>query len=196
MQESPYLDDNGLLLERLQQLPILGAVSQDHIRQILRLSRIRKFEDGEVITREGEYDLWIYLLFSGAVRILTGKNEVRQIRELGATFGEVAALNGMSRTATVQAIGPTVCLAINVESLGDAKADPLAQSRFVSQLYRLFYDVMAQRLRTKDAELVAALGKLEAFAVELDTVRKSRSALQHELDKLKIEVGNYWIMKK
>lgn len=52
MQESPYLEGRGFLVDKLQQLPFLGSVSQKYIKQILPLSKIRTFVNGEIITPE------------------------------------------------------------------------------------------------------------------------------------------------
>jgi CRP-like cAMP-binding protein len=194
MQESPYLDDKGLLLERLQQLPLLGAVSETHIRKILRLSRIRKFDDGELITRENDYDLWVYLLFSGAVRVSIKDKEIRRISEVGAVFGEVAALNGKARSATVHAMGSTVCLAIDVAFIQES-TEPIEHATFVALLYKLFADVMAQRLRVKDEELEALNRHLVAMEKDRDALRKSEAAVRRKLEALQSAVGNRWIMK-
>ena len=194
MQESPYLNDNEVLLDRLQRLPFLGAAGEPHIRKILSLSRIRKFDDGEAIIRENDYDMWIYLLFSGAVRVLIKGREIRRINEVGATFGEVAALNGKARSASVEAVGPTVCLAIDVSFMVET-SEPLEQATFVSLLYKLFVDVMAQRLRSKDEDLEQMRTNLDAVRKERDDLRQSDKAVRLELETLKAAIGNRWIMK-
>jgi len=160
MQESPYLEGRGFLVDKLQQLPFLGSLSEKYIKKILRLSKIRTFEHGEIITPEGAYDTWVYILFSGAVRIVKNGKEITRIEELGATFGELAAVDGKARSASVEAIGATVCLAIDASFLSEAE-EPLEQALFVSALYRLFTEVIAQRLRTANEELVRVRSELD-----------------------------------
>ena len=160
MQESPYLAGNGFLAEKLQSLPFLGAVSEKYIQDILRLSKIRKFDDGENITEEKSYDSWVYILFSGAVKISKGGKEIAQLNEIGNTFGELAAIDGKTRSASVEAIGPTVCLAIDTSFMNET-AEPLEQALFVSVLYKLFAEVIAQHLRSANEELVRVRTELE-----------------------------------
>jgi CRP-like cAMP-binding protein len=160
MQESPYLEGQGFLVHKLQRLPFLGSLSDRYIKQILRLSKIRTFEDGEIITPEGAYDTWVYILFSGAVRVVKHGKEIARIEEIGGAFGELAAIDGKSRSASVQAIGPTVCLAIDASFMSEA-AEPLEQALFVSVIYRLFTEVIAQRLRTSNEELVRVRSELD-----------------------------------
>lgn len=160
MQESPYLEDRGFLVDKLHQLPFLGSLSEKYIKHILRLSKIRTFEDGETITPEGVYDNWVYILFSGAVRIVKHGKEIARIEEIGGTFGELAVIDGKPRSASVEAIGATVCLAIDSSFMNET-AEPLDQALFVSVLYRLFAEVIAQRLRASNEELVRVRSELD-----------------------------------
>lgn len=162
MQESPYLEDNRLLLERMQHLPFFGSISQQHVRNILHLSKIRKFDDGEVITTENSYDSWVYVLFSGAVKIVKKGEELARFEEVGSIFGELIAIDGKSRSATVEAIKPTVCLAIDVGFMNES-TEPLEQARFVSVLYKFFAEIIAQRLRSANEELSAVRAELESL---------------------------------
>jgi len=160
MQESPYLEGNKFLAERLRSLPFLGAVSERYIRDILRFSKIRKFENGEIITEERAYDSWVYILFSGAVKVEKDGKEIARLDEIGSTFGELAAIDGKARSASVGAIGPTVCLAIDTSFMNET-AEPLEQALFVSVLYKLFAEVIAQHLRSTNEELVRVRSELE-----------------------------------
>lgn len=160
MQESPYLEGHGFLVDKLQRLPFLGSLSEKYLKQILRLSKIRTFESGEIITPEGAYDNWVYILFSGAVRVVKNGKEIARIEEIGGTFGELAAIDGKARSASVEAIGATVCLAIDTSFMSEA-AEPLDQALFVSVIYHLFTQVIAQRLRTTNEELVRVRSELD-----------------------------------
>jgi len=162
MQESPYLEGNGFLVEKLQRLPFLGSVSEKYIKDILRFSKIRKFDDGEIITHEKSYESWVYILFSGAVKVEKNGKEIAMLDEIGSTFGELAVIDGKARSASVEAIGPTVCLAIDTSFMNET-AEPLEQALFVSVLYKLFAEVIAQRLRLANEELVRVRSELEAL---------------------------------
>ncbi|MDO8293017.1 MAG: cyclic nucleotide-binding domain-containing protein [Gallionella sp.] len=149
-------------MEKLQHLPFLGSVSEKYIKDILRFSKIRKFDDGEIITKEKSYDNWVYILFSGAVKIEKNRKEIARLDEIGNTFGELAAIDGKMRSASVEAIGPTVCLAIDTSFMNET-AEPLEQALFVSVLYKLFAEVMAQRLRSTNDELIRVRSELETL---------------------------------
>jgi len=162
MQESPYLEGNEFLAEKLQRIPFLGSISEKYIKDILRFSKIRKFDDGEVITEEKSYESWVYILFSGAVKIEKNGNEIARLDEIGSTFGELAAIDGKARSASVEAIGSTVCLAIDTSFMNET-AEPLEHALFVSVLYKLFAEVIAQHLRSTNEELVRVRSELETL---------------------------------
>lgn len=162
MQESSYLEGNEFLTEKLQRLSLLGSVSEKYIKDILRLSKIRRFDDGEIITEEKSYDSWVYILFSGAVRIKKNGKEIAKIDEIGDAFGEIAAIDGKARSASVEAIGATVCLAIDTSFMNQS-AEPIEHAFFVSILYKLFAEVVAQRLRATNEELASVRAELEAL---------------------------------
>jgi len=197
MKESPYLDENGFLLKKLQQLPFLGSVGEKYIKNILRVSRLRKFENGELITREGQHDTWVYLLFSGAVRIVKNGRELNRLDEVGATFGEIAALDGKPRSASAEAMGETVCLAIDTSFMNESE-EPLEQALFVTMLYKLFSEVLAGRLRKKDDQLEKVQQEFEELKVERNRLRdadQNYRQVRSELDALKKEVGKRWMIK-
>ncbi|MGV1099101.1 Crp/Fnr family transcriptional regulator [Thiovibrio sp. JS02] len=165
MQESPYLEGREFLVEKLQKLPFLGTISEKYIKQMLRLSKIRKFDDGETITPEGAYDSWVYIIFSGAVNIVKNGKMIATLDQVGDTFGELAVIDGKARSASVESLGPTVCLAIDASFMNET-TEPLEQVLFVSILYRLFAEVIAQRLRMSNEELLRTRAELEKLKKE------------------------------
>jgi CRP-like cAMP-binding protein len=160
MQESPYLEGNEFLLEKLRKLPFLGSLGEKYIRHILCLSKLRTFDSGETITKERSFDNWVYILFSGAAKIVKNGKEIATIDQIGSTFGEISAVDGQARSASVEAVGRTVCLAIDTSFMNET-TEPLEQALFVSVLYKLFAEVIAQRLRTTNEELVEARLEIE-----------------------------------
>jgi CRP-like cAMP-binding protein/MFS family permease len=67
---------------------------------------------GEVIVYQGEIGVRFYILRSGAARVLVDGREVSRLRS-GDWFGEVALLNEIPRTATVQAAEDTDLLSLS-----------------------------------------------------------------------------------
>lgn len=153
MQESPYLQGHESLIDKFQRLPYLETLDPKYLRKVLSLSKIRKYEAGEVITPEGSYDPWVYLILSGAVRVVKHGQEIARLNHVGDAFGELAVIDGQRRSASVEATVETVCLAIDASFLLQGE-DTQERTVFFSIFYRLFAEIVAQRLRLANEEMV------------------------------------------
>jgi len=74
---------------------------------LLQASTLVKFQNGDVIVREGDPGDAFYLIKTGEVQVTTqkgGKEIVLANLAPGAFFGEVSIITGEPRTATVSAI--------------------------------------------------------------------------------------------
>lgn len=158
MIESRYLKENIENIQRLMAIPALRHVESVNLGRLLRLSKVRQYEDGERIIRENDTDPWLYFLLSGKIRVLKNGEDLGIIDKKGEIFGEMRIIDDQRRSATVLAAGKTICLAVNTDavdrlSTSDKKAERLD---FVILLYRIFAEYMAERLRMTTEELAQA----------------------------------------
>jgi len=159
MQESSYLESTDALVEKFRHLPFLASLDKRYIKEILKLSKLRKYKKGEAITCEGVYDCWIYMLISGGARVLKHGKEIATIDRIGDTFGEMAAIDGSSRSATIEVTCDTVCLATDASFID--RLQPPDRNAFSAVFYRLFAEIIAQRLRDTNEELARAKEELD-----------------------------------
>ncbi len=158
MIESKYLKEN---IENIQQLMSISALKHFETRnlgKLLRLSKIRQYEDGETIIQEGDMDPWLYFLLSGKIRVTKENEEIGTIVKKGEIFGEMRIIDDQTRSATVRSIGKTICLAVDTSagnrlSTSDQKDERLD---FLLLLYRIFAEYMTHRLRLTNEELIQA----------------------------------------
>jgi len=152
MKESDYLKGNISFLEKLREIPTLSTFSEEELTGLLELSRIRKYEPGELILEEGFFDAWIYFLVSGKVKIVKHGEDLSILQRAGDIFGEMSIIDGSPRSASVYAVDKTVCLATDasyIDRLSDK--DRVA---FCYILYRIFSEILADRLRSTTEELI------------------------------------------
>lgn len=95
----------------LSHVPLFSGCSEEDMREIAGCAHLLAFDDGSVIVSEGEEGLGFYLVLSGEARVFQGGAEVNRLRA-GDFFGEIALIEGQPRTASVAAVGRTVCLGI------------------------------------------------------------------------------------
>jgi type IV pilus assembly protein PilB len=69
---------------------------------------VENYEDGDVIIREGNRDVDFFKLVQGAVSVVKQGNKIAQIVEPGEYFGEMAAISGEPRSASIVSKGRCV----------------------------------------------------------------------------------------
>lgn len=110
MQESNYLNGREDLISKLRNFSVLNNLNTSHLLGMLQLSKLRIYEADEVITKEGFYDSWIYVLVFGEVKVTKGSSELARFNESGDTFSELSTVDGETRSAAVTATYRTRCL--------------------------------------------------------------------------------------
>jgi CRP/FNR family transcriptional regulator, cyclic AMP receptor protein len=119
-------------------------------------ARKRRFARGDVIFTEGEAGDEVVLLTSGRVKVCgrrSGREVIFSVLDAGAMLGELSAIDGSPRSATVIALEPTQVDAIGID---DFREFLLANPRVSTELLRL----LAERLRQ------ASLRQLEFGATQ------------------------------
>ena len=169
MLESKYLKDNIENIQKLLGISALKNFETKSLQKLLRLSRIREYEDGEVIIREGDVDPWLYFLLSGKIRVSKEDMEINTIDKKGEIFGEMRVIDFMKRSASVVAVGKTVCLAVDTSAKNRISAqDPTDEKLdFLLLLYRIFAEYMSIRLRVTNEELITAKKKIKRLLTKI-----------------------------
>jgi len=152
MIESKYLKDSVQNIQKLMSIAPLRKFETKYLGQLIRLSKIREYEPGEPIIKEGGQDTWIYFLRSGRVRIETKGTKIAIIDKVGEIFGEMRMLDGLARSASVYAEGKTVCLAFDPYA-EDSQSSPDERTKFLLLLYKMFAEFLCGRLRVINDEL-------------------------------------------
>jgi MFS family permease len=98
-------------LTLLRGVPMLGALPMTAVEELASRMEPRRFEDGERIVTVGEVGDRFYILASGRAEVRVPGHPTHRL-EAGDSFGEIALLRDVLRTATVTAIGEVEALVI------------------------------------------------------------------------------------
>ena len=85
-------------------VPIFKACSRDELIRVARVTRVREYEDGEVVIEEGAKGRDFYVMLDGTARVSRRGQDVAQI-ERGDFFGELALFDPAPRNASIIAVG-------------------------------------------------------------------------------------------
>jgi CRP-like cAMP-binding protein len=152
MIESSFLEDNQKILRSLKQIPTFDPFGENELRRLLKRSKLHKYAPGETIIKEGGTGSWVYFLVYGEVSVAQQGSTVTTTDRQGELIGEMGAIDGARRSATVVALKETVCLATDTRQIRQLTGyDRMAYSYI---LYRVFAEVLADRLRATTRELM------------------------------------------
>lgn len=166
MIESKYLKDTIHNIQKLFAIPSLKKIETKNLGKMLRLSKIREYEDGEFIIKEGDTDPWFYFLLSGGIRIVKDSVTICTISRIGEIFGEMRILDKLSRSASVYAEGETICLAVNTAATDKFSSDDEA-ANFLLLLYKVFAEYISMRLRLSNEELIETKKQLKILTKKI-----------------------------
>ncbi len=152
MKESKFLKDTMQNIEKLLTIPMMKEFETKSLGNILRQSKVRQYEDGEKIFKEGDVGPWLYFLLSGEVRVEKDGEDLATLKRKGDVFGEMGMLTDSYRSASATAVGETICLVTDASLINDfSPNDKLA---FCCILYRVLAEVVTQRLKTASDDIV------------------------------------------
>lgn len=113
--------DAAFNLTTLRALPIFSPLSDDELETIRPAVRVRVFSTGDTIMAEGEPAEDLAVLLVGEARVVRHHHELNEV-VLGTVHrldvvGEIGALTGLPRSATVVATEPCRLLTISRDAL-------------------------------------------------------------------------------
>lgn len=162
--ESHEKSNDAALQTILAKVPIFEDLTRRELAAVMRILHEREYQEDEIIFRESEPGMGMYIIQSGRVAIISESGQL-QLSELGdgAFFGEVALLDDSPRSAT--AIAKTPCKIFGFfqpDLFGLMARDPKLGLKIVFRLARL----IAERLRKTNL-------KAQEFNQELQKIKKN-----------------------
>jgi CRP-like cAMP-binding protein len=149
-------------------------------------AHLYRFEAGETLVEEGNYEKTFFVLLRGAVRVVRGGRLVTELDAPGTVFGEMSLILGKGRTATVVAASVCDCLAVDMGYV-DFLPGPERED-FLIRIFRRLAGIVEARLgsaNARKAELLQAIrDRRQALRAVIETERQAINALRRELASL------------
>ena len=159
MHSEEKLKDSVDVLEKIKTLPALESFDEKDLKELLRISKIVRYEPGELIVDEHSYDGWIYYLIAGRVRIAKKGTELAVLQRIGDVFGDVGGMGGGDLSVSVSALDEATCLKIDISTVDGLPSENRFIFRYV--IYRGFAEVLAKRLRITTEKYLKAKEEIE-----------------------------------
>jgi signal transduction histidine kinase len=182
-------------LEILQSIELFQGLTTEDLQKILKIGQEESFSAGEVIFREGDLAEKFYVILQGKVEVWKNyglpSQDILAIRGAGDTFGEMALIDELPRSATLKTLEPTLCLVQKKEDfqklLKENSTITLTLMKSVSAMVRQSNEAFISGLRQKNLKLEKAYQDLQVAQQELikserlSTLGKFASMVLHDL---------------
>ena len=105
----------------LQRSPLFRGLAPPALERIASLATQRHYGEGEIVCSQGDPGDALYAVITGRIRISSGAADGREIflniMEPGDSFGEIALLDGGTRTASAVAMVPSELVSLRRDHL-------------------------------------------------------------------------------
>jgi len=132
------------IADLLAQTPLFAELTQEELQRIAEAARLRAYQPGEVIVREGEQTAGCFIILTGQVEVVkdadTAKSTVLARLGPGELFGEMAMIDEHPRSATVCAVEATECVGLR-------RSDFMAELQRTPEIAVHMLPVLVRRLR-------------------------------------------------
>ena len=132
------------IADLLAQTPLLAELTQEELQHIAEAARLRAYQPGEVIVREGERTAGCFIILTGQVEVVkdadTARPTVLARMGPGEIFGEMSMIDDHPRSATVRALEATECVGLR-------RADFMAELHRTPEIAVHMLPVLVRRLR-------------------------------------------------
>jgi CRP-like cAMP-binding protein len=161
------------MVTRLHRLPFLAGAPEEALRRVATHARWRSLAAGEVVVDTGDSGEDVFFVTEGAVRVVlrSAAGDELILNELGPGefFGELAAIDGVPRSANVTALlRASLCRVPGASFMELVLGTPPVGRRLLQML--------AARLRTKDERILEAASLPMSERILAELLRLSRDA--------------------
>ncbi len=133
----------------LRKILFFREFTASELSEVLRATQWYKYDAGSTIIAEGEMDDSFYIIIEGNVVVKKQKKRMALLKR-GDCFGEMAYIDKIKRTASIEALGNTILMKINSTSVDQMSMD--TQLRF----YKVFSSTLIQRLSATSEQILKA----------------------------------------
>ena len=103
------------VIEMLEKASLWSGLGRKDLKFIVKLSKERKYEAGDLIVQKGEGGVGFYLILDGSIEIRSNGTILSKLGP-GQFFGEMSVIDNQPRSANVVAIEPSRCLVLSAWS--------------------------------------------------------------------------------
>ncbi|OGG54602.1 MAG: hypothetical protein A3F84_17680 [Candidatus Handelsmanbacteria bacterium RIFCSPLOWO2_12_FULL_64_10] len=143
------------LEKMIKRIPIFRDFSHSQVRQLLQAGQLIRRQKGQMLCRAGEESEAMFLLLSGELAVKHGDTEVSRVSPM-EVVGEMGAITGTPRSATVEVAEDATLIAIRRDSFNLLVRN---DGEVMAKVYKNMLDSLCGRLRENNTRLMKVLAQ-------------------------------------
>ncbi len=165
----------------LSETPLFTTLNARELRQVLQVTELRSFADGEDVVVQGEQGEELFIVLSGEVDVMRSGASVARLRP-GEHFGEMALIRNQPRSATARSIGESELMVVHRKDFFDILR---SEHRLAVKLLWQFTGALAQRLADTTRNLGLAREELLGEDITCEIFGEGDEAVTMEMPAVK-----------
>ncbi len=161
------------IIQYLQEIPLFSLLNQDELRILCEHLHLRRFTKGRKIIMQGEKGTEFYNVVSGKVAVMiedsSGLERTVDVLETGDSFGEIALVDDIPRTATVKALEATTVLELEKKYFDQFVLSAVGGKEKITDMIRLSHLIL-------DTQIFSHLAPRQASSLVLKLHREVHQA--------------------
>lgn len=153
--------DISLKIEVLKGMPLFKYLNYKELVALMNITKVRDFDDGGLIIREGDNADEMFIILDGTVRLHKDEAFITYLKR-GDHFGEMALVDSAPRSASASAEGHARLLALDRAAFYEIIRN---ENQLSTKILWSVVQVLVKRLRKTTADLSGA--RLEASLPDL-----------------------------
>ncbi|MEO0336891.1 MAG: cyclic nucleotide-binding domain-containing protein, partial [Pseudomonadota bacterium] len=169
------------MFEELRELTFFKQFPEELILEIAQICEMIRYEDGEEILKQGQYNQNLFLLKEGRIGVYVDGGKVAELDKSGDLIGEMSVVQGLPSSATIVAEASSELFRIGVTELNSLSG--VQKDRLQHMVFRIYASVLATKLRKTNDKAK----KFEVLSIELTEAKESlenaNASLEQKVEK-------------
>ncbi len=165
------------MAQRLREVCFFADFPDELLFEIAEITNVVRFENGEDILKQGQFNSSIYLIISGKIGVYVDDGKVAELETFGDLIGEMSVIQGKACSATIRAEDSVELFRIGINDINNfSKGD---RDRLRHTLYKIYASVLVDKLHATNQKAK----KIEHINEELEVTKAELEIANEKLEK-------------
>ncbi len=168
---NPSFTDSDILTI-LKEARLFTQFTDEQLQQLIFFSSVEKFTPQQIIIEQGVQNEKVHIILQGQVSIYTDDEFILTLRRQGDLVGEMSVVTKLDTTARVIADDSVELFTISSDDI-----DQSGQAELKSTVYKLFLDILAQKLTLTTRQVIGFQATTEELSEKKQELAKSEDVI-------------------